>query len=304
MATLKVGKKIMKALQVLLILFPILAFGQASSGNLALPTNTSVSEWKFPSTETLHQYLRISYFGEFTGSSIKKLDDNQVNPEGQRTRDPVSMWHSFNVLGRFYNKTSLYMSPRFYTVFGDRNELKNNQDPHVVVMDDWQFGFSQNWIKDDKFSWDTRFSHRAPMSQASRNESIDSQIEVLQVVTWKPIAPIFILSQTNLRYYKYEPQVKEERYRINQLTAFNWIFNDKWRLQLFNEFDLQHRNPKEGSQKKDWNYFKKYKNNPAVGIGYNPFTRLTLMPYIKALNDTDIRNETVVFGLWAFASVF
>lgn len=294
----------MKALLVLLTLFTFSSYAQSTGLNFSSPSNTSTSNWSFPTVEKLHQYLRISYFGELTGSSIKKWDDNQVNPEGQRTRDPVNMWHSFNVLGKVYNKTSLYMSPRFYTVFGDRNELKKDQDPHVVVLDDWQFGVSQNWIKNEKFSWDTRFSHRAPISQASRNENIDSQMEMLQVVTWKPISQIFILSQTNLRYYQYEPQVKDERYRINQLTAFNWIFNDKWKAQIFNEFDLQHRNPKEGAGSRKWNHFKKYKNNPAIGIGYNPLPKLTLMPYLKALNDEDIRNETVVFGLWAFGTVF
>lgn len=299
----------MKALALIVGLF-LMSEVHAQTTSLSLPaapstpSNTSSTTFGGFNTTRLHEYLRISYFGELAGSSIKKWDDNQINPDGTKSRDPMNMWHSFNITNKIYNNTSFFMSPRFYTVFGDRNDLRDTQDQHVVVMDDWQFGFAQNWVKTDKFSWGSRLSHRAPMSTASKFENIDSQVELLQVVTWKPIPQIFILSQTNVRYYKYEPKVTDERYRLNQLTAANWIFNDKWKAQIFNEFDLQHRNPKEGPRARNWNYFKKYKNHPAIGIGYNPIASLTLMPYVKALNDEDVRPETMMFGLWAFGTVF
>lgn len=295
----------MKALLVTLLLaFSVPSFAQSATTLTGPPSNTSAANWSTGKINKLHEYLRISYFGELYGSSIKKWDDNQINAQGQKLADPMSIWHSFNVLAKIKGNTSFFVSPRFYTVIGDRNELRPNQDQHVLVIDDWQFGLNQGWIKTDTFSWNTRVSHRAPFSIASKNERIDSQVEMLQVLTWKPMAQIFILAQTNIRYYMYEPEVKEERYRLNQLTAVNWIFNDKWKAQLFNEFDLQHRNPNSGPKQKKWNYFKKYKDYPAIGIGYNPIPQLTLMPYIKALNDTDIRPETVMFGLWAFGTVF
>ncbi len=295
-------------MKVFIILLGLITFSQAfaqTSATFASPlSNTSSTTFGNWNTERLHNYLKVTYFGELSGSSIKKWDDNQINAQGQRTRDPMSMWQSFNILTKLYDRTSFFMSPRFFTVIGDRNELRPNQDQNIVVMDDWQFGINQNWIKTDKVSWDSRLTHRAPFSIASRNEQLNSQVELLQVVTWKPIPQIFVFSQTNARYFMYKAGVEEERYRLNQMTAINWIFNDKWKAQIFNEFDLQHRNPTSGSQHRDWNYFKKYKNYPAVGLGYNPLPHLTLMPYLKALNDVDIRPETVMFGLWAFGTVF
>ena len=91
---------------------------------------------------------------------------------------------------------------------------------------------------------------------------------------------------------------------MNQLTAFNYILNDKWRIQLFNEFDLQHRADKEGPKQKQWNYFKKYRNYIATGVGYSVTKNLIVMPFLKALNDEDIRPETMQVGLWAFGKVF
>lgn len=270
----------------------------------ATPMNTSTSQQSYGLVQKLHERFRVTYFGELYGPNAKKWDDNQYDRDGNKMRDPMSMWQSFNVLTKVYDRTSFFMSPRVYTVIGDRNDLKDNQDKHVITMDDWQFGFNQNWVKTEKTTWDSRLTHRAPMSVASRNDRIDSQMELLQVVTWKPIPQVFVLSQSNVRYYVYENQVEDERYRLNQMTAVNWIFNDYWRIQLFNEFDMQHRNPKDGPGSKDWNYFKKYKDIIAMGVGFNPTHHLTIMPFVKALNDTNIRPETMQIGLWAFGTVF
>lgn len=271
-----------------------------------VPASSGVSQgtWAGMDLAKLHERFLISYFGELLGASMKKWDDNQINPQGQKTADPANMWHSFNILTKISGGTSLFISPRFFTQFGDRNDLPADHDQHVVVMDDWQFGFQQSWIKNSQFTWDSRLTHRAPMSVASKEEHIDSQTELLQVVTWKPIAQIFVYSQTDMRYYVYDRTVNEQRYRLNQMTAINWIFNDKWRIQAFQEFDMQHRAPKEGDGKKDANYFKKYKDYLAIGIGYSVSHGLTLMPFIKALNDTDIRPETMQYGMWAFGRVF
>lgn len=293
----------MRAVFCLIYLFSSMALAQ-TTGNISSPSNTSSGSFSSDFMAQVRERLKISYFGELSGPNAKRWDDNQSDFEGNRLRDPVNMWHNFNVSTKIYNKTSFVMSPRFYTVFGDRNDLKDNQDQHVVVMDDWQFGLQQQIIKTNSFGWATRLTHRAPFSVDSRNNRIDSQIEWLQVVTWAPISEIFILSQTNLRYYKYEPDAPDERYRMNQLTAFNYILNDRWKIQLFNEFDLQHRSPKDGPKQKDWNYFKKYKNVYATGIGYNFSPNLTLMPFVKALNDQDIRPETIQIGMWAFGRVF
>lgn len=290
----------------------------STSPSMNAPTNTSTGSFGSGFMQQVRERLRISYFGELYGPNAKKWDDNQYDGAGTKMTDPVQMWHNFNVSTKLFGKTSFVMSPRFYTIFGDRNDIVRNndsnerrrrqarQDENVVVMDDWQFGFQQNIIKEEKVTWDSRLTHRAPFSTVSQTANIDSQIEWMQGVTWKPIPQIFVLSQSTLRYYMYEEQVTEERYRMNQLTAFNWIFNDKWKVQLFNEFDMQHRNPKDKNANghKQWNYFLKNKNIIATGLGYNFSPNLTIMPYIKALNDEDIRPETLQIGFWAFGKVF
>jgi hypothetical protein len=280
------------------------AFAQQASGtatNVEATSNFNLSGFNLT---RLHEYVKVGYFGELYGPSAKKWDDNQYNSQGQKTGDPVSMWHNFNITGKVYNNTSLFVSPRFYTIFGDRNDMRDTQDQHNVTIDDWQFGVQQTWMKTPTFGWDSRLSHRAPFSVASRNDHIDSQVELLQAMTWKPLTYISILSQTNLRYYVYDNEGKDNRYRMNQLTAINYIFNDKWRVQLFNEFDLQHRAPKDGPGQKQWNYFQKYRNYIATGVGYNVTQNLIVMPFLKALNDEDIRPETLQVGLWAFGKVF
>jgi hypothetical protein len=286
-----------------LILLALPVFAQNSNSltfNSSLQSVQDISSRLWQSTL---ERSKVSYFAEMSGPSAKKWDDNQINSDGSKSRDPINMWHSFNMQYRMFGKTSLFMSPRFYTAIGDRNDLRDNQDQSVVALDDWQFGFSQNWIKTNQFSWDTRISHRAPISSASKQENIDSQVELLQVLTWKPISQVYILSQSNVRYYQYENQVDSERYRLNQMTAISWMFNDKWRTQVFSEFDMQHRNSKEGAGHKDMNYLKKYKNIMAVGVGYNPIPTLTIMPFLKALNDQDIRPETMQIGFWVFGKV-
>jgi len=41
----------------------------------------------------------------------------------------------------------------------------------------------------------------------------------------------------------------------------------------------------------------------AVGVGYNPIPSLTIMPFLKALNDQDIRPETMQIGFWMFGKL-
>ena len=316
----------MKALVLILVFAASQALAQQTTTTIAAPvaaasaapSNTTAGTLDSGFMRVVRERFKTSYFGELYGPNAKRWDDNQYDANGVKMNDPVQMWHNFNVGWKLFGKTSAVMSPRFYTIFGDRNDINksNNSnerrkrqarmDENVVVMDDWQFGFQQNIIKNETVTLDSRITHRAPFSTVSKTANIDSQIEWMQGATWKPIPQIFILSQSTIRYYLYEEQVTEERYRLNQLTAFNYIFNDKWKVQLFNEFDMQHRNAKDKNAKghKDWNYFLKNKNIIATGLGYNFSPNLTIMPYIKALNDEDIRPETMQIGLWAFGRVF
>lgn len=306
-----------------LIFLPALAHAQQTTTSLkgsaaAAPANTTVGTFSSGPMQTIRDRLKISYFGELYGPNAKRWDDNEYDANGNKLNDPVRMWHNFNVGWKLFGRTSAVMSPRFNTIFGDRNDyIRSNEsnrrkrrqarnDENVVAIDDWQFGLQQNIVKTDTVTFDSRLTHRAPFSTASQTANIDSQIEWMQGVTWKPIAPIFILSQSTIRYYLYEEQVTDERYRLNQLTAINYIFTDKWKVQLFNEWDLQHRNPKDKNAKghREWNYFQKNKNIIALGLGYNVVPSLTLMPFVKALNDEDIRPETMQIGLWAFGKVF
>lgn len=255
------------------------------------------------------QNLKIRYFGEFIGSSLKKWDDNQVDNNGIRTGTPVNYWNLFNFNYKILPRTSFIISPRFYLQVGDRNDLRKNEDPHVIQWDDTAFGLNQDFYKSPKFIYQGRLTHRQPTSAASQEALIDSQIEYQNDLTFLPTPSISILFWNTFRYYAYEAAKNEERYRINFTTLYNFMLSDKWKMQLMHELDMQHRNvkyavPKKNLKEKDWNYFNKNKHTLAFGIGYSPSRALTVMPFVKALNDQDIRPETMQFGLWILSSLY
>ncbi len=280
---------------VICLMLSSLAHGQASpTFSAQLPKDLS--------TNRLRDRLRVNYFGEINGPSAKKWDDNQYDREGNRTADPVGMWHKFGFRGRVADQTFLGLSPRFITVFGDRGELSEDDDRHTVVVDDGVFSIQQIWVRTDRFSTATKLAWRAPFSTDSRNKGIDGQGEVEQSFGWEAAPELTFSLDLGVRRYFYEGGVNEERVRLNETLITEYVIDDHWSTQVYHEWDLQHRAPKEGSEgRRKWNYFERNKHILGVGLGYSPVKNLTVMPFIKSLNETDIRPETMQIGMWAFA---
>lgn len=283
----------------------LLSGGAFAQSTKTSATNTSSTELSTLSWGKIKEKFRISYFSETLGPSIKKWDDNEIEDDGRKKREPMTMYHSFNVRYSLTQKFNLFMSPRVSTVIGDRNDIRKNADPHVIVMDDWQFGIFYTFLRTPTFQYNNRFTHRAPFSTKSRNENIDSQIEWQHDFTWMPRPEWRIILWNNYRYYAFNEDATEERYRINFTTLINYQINDRFNAQVMHEWDMQHRNTNDSSSPKhrDPLFLKRYKNYFSYGMGYSPVPSLTIIPFIRVLDERNIRNETTMVGLWILGRV-
>lgn len=291
----------------ILLVVSIQALAQTTSTPLpsTSASNTSVASFDSLSWDKIKSKLKINYFSETLGPSVKKWDDNEIEDDGSKKREPMTMYHSFNVRALTGKQFNLFMSPRFSTAIGDRNDLRANQDDNVFMMDDWQYGIYYSFITTPTFNYAQSLTHRAPYSQKSRNENIASQVEWQHLVNWALRPEIRILHWTNLRYYEFEQEATEERYRINWRTIGNYTINDKWNVQLAYEFDIQHRNNENPDNRKhrDMNYMKRYHSYTSLAVGYSPIQNWTVMPFIRTVDERNIRNETTILGLWVLGKV-
>lgn len=287
----------------LLLLLSTQVFAQSTAQAPAAPVSqAAVSSF---SLENIKARFRIAYFSETLGPSINKWDDNEIGDDGTKQREPMTMYHSLNIRFRMVDQLSFFMSPRMATAIGDRNDIRQNADPHVIMMDDWQFGFHYTFYKTPTLNYAQTLTHRAPFSTKSRNENIDSQVEWQHQVTWA-IAPAWrLLHWTNFRHYEYNDDAIEERHRINARNILNYTINDKWNAQIAYELDLQHRNRKDEDHPKhrDTNFMKRYHSYTSVGVGYSPTPNFTLIPFVRTVDERNIRNETTVVGLWLLGNI-
>jgi hypothetical protein len=269
------------------------------------PMTTSESIFPSLSLSRLKEKFKINYFSETLGPSLNKWDDNEIEDNGVKKREPMTMYHSFNVRYLWNEKFNLFMSPRVNTIIGDRNDIRKNSDPHVVAMDDWQFGIFYTFVKTPTFQYNQRFTHRAPFSTKSRNENIESQVEWQHDITYAFTPAFRYILWNNYRYYAMENDSVEERYRINFTSLFTYDFNDKWKTQLMHEWDMQHRNTNDSDNPKhrDLMFFKRYRNYVSVGIGYSPTPNFSIIPYIRMLDERNVSNETLMVGLWMLGKV-
>lgn len=269
------------------------------------PVNTSFGQSSIFSLESLKTQFKINYFSETVGPSIKKWDDNEVyyNDSTQtysKSRTPMTMYHSFNVRYLYSDQLNIFMSPRFSTVFGDRNDLKSTQEQRNIYSDDWQFGIFYTLIKNKNFQYNNRLTHRAPISKNSQDENIISQVEWQHDLTYAFTPSLRGILWNNYRYYVYNENSTIERYRINFTGLLNYTLNDTWNVQFMNDFDLQHRGDKDVNSPKHRKFFnmKRNRNYMSFGVGYTPIRNLTFIPYVRILDERNIRNETTTLGLW------
>jgi len=291
----------MKMFLMTIVLSSLSSFAIAQSGNIAtmqtnLGSGYDISKWR--------ENLKITYLGEAIGASMQKWDDNQYDKYGNKTSSPASLWNNFGVRYKVLERTTVIFSPRFYTQIGDRNDLKPTEDQNVFVMDDFMYSISQQVYKGEKLSYGMRISHRNPDSTSSRLSQIKSQVEYQNDITWLPTAALSVLNWSSFRYYVYDRDRNEQRYRFNLTTLVNYSINDSWRVQMMHEWDMQHRAPKNGNSTRSWNHLQQYKDTVAFGVGYSIVPQLTVVPFLKLLNDQDIRYATTQVGFWVLGTIF
>jgi hypothetical protein len=291
----------------LLFLVCSASFAQTTSSSLpaSAPANTSQSSFSIFSLDNLKTKFKINYFSETVGPTIAKWDDNEYSDAGTKNREPMTMYHSLNVRYIVTERFNVFMSPRFSTVIGDRNDLRATQEQNVFYSDDWQFGVFYTFVKTPTFQYNNRFTHREPFSRKSRFENINSQIEWQHDITWMPAPAVRIIHWNNYRYYAYNNESTEERFRINFTTLVNYTWSDKWNTQFMHNLDLQHRNPKDSDNRKhrDMNFMKRNTHNLSFGQGYSPIPSLTFIPFIRLMDERNIRNETTIVGLWMLGKI-
>lgn len=278
-----------------------------STTNTSLSNTSTTNFDQTPRILRWRENLRIGYFGELLGPSAKKWDDNQYDMNGNKTGTPMSYYNQFMMNYRFLPTTSFLVSPRFFTIIGDRNDLPKTEDQHNIYMDDLAIGITQEFYRDQQVTWRARLTHRHPINAASKNAQIKSQAEYQNDIFWMITPSLTLLEWTTFRYYVYESDKNENRYRLNNTAILSYIFNDKWKMQFFHEIDLQHRAPKEGPRdlnKQKWNYFEKYRNHVAVAVGYSPTPDWTFLPFIKMLNDERWDTDTAQLGFWVLGRIF
>jgi hypothetical protein len=290
-----------------MFLLLLLVSGQAFAQSPANTTPAATTTATLPgfSFSKLKAKFRVDYFSETLGPSINKWDDNEIGDDGTKQREPMTMYHSLGIRYLLTEKLNLVVNPRVATVIGDRNDIRTNADPHVVVADDWQFGFQYNFYKTQRVSYSQALTHREPFSTKSRNENIDSQVEWTHFVNAAITPSLRLLHWTNFRYYAVNEDANYERHRLSFRTIFNYTLTDKWNTQLAYEFDLQHRNTNDESdpRHRDMNFMKRYHSYTSLAVGYSPTPNLTVMPFIRTVDERNIRNETTIVGLWILGKI-
>lgn len=269
------------------------------------PANTSQVNFPSLSWEKIRSKLKINYFNFATGPSLKKWDDNEISDQGTKNREPVTMYHSFNVRILTGEKFNLFLVPRFDNPMGDRNDLKENQDHHVFMADDLDIGFYYTFIGKHEFNYAQALTRRLPYSTKSRNENIDSMYVWQHLVNWAITPAWRLLHWNTYTYYDFNKNSTIDRYRINWRTILNYSFNDRWSTQVSYELDIQHIGPNRSSapRQREWNFMQRYHSYTTLGIGYTPIPNWTILPYIRSQDERNIRNETTVLGFMLMGKI-
>lgn len=287
---------------VLLLILTTNLYAQSS----ASPVSTSTFELPSISWEKLRSKTRINYFNFATGPNLARLDNNETSDQGTQNREPISMYHSLNIRFNTVGRTDLLIVPRMVTPMGDRDDLRDSQDHHSIMMDDWDFGVYQTIVKTQTFDYSQAVTYRAPFSVKSRdNDRIDRFFVWSNQVNWALPYHFRLLHWTTLTYYDFDETSTIERYRFLNRTLLNYSISDRWVSQIGYELDLQHLNPHDSSSRKHraMNFTKRYHSYITAGIGYNPAPQWTVLPYLRALDERNIRNETLALGFMIFGRV-
>lgn len=277
-----------------------------AQGELAnLPSSTSTRKIESFKLANWKKNLKVTYFGDYTATTLKKWDDNVYSSSGVRTNRPVNLYNELNTQYQFSDNWSLFTRATFSYQIGDRNELSDTDDQSVISMGDSLVGVLYTIFRNKNVIYNGRVTHKQSTSDYSKSIDQKSELEYRNFVIWFPTYTSTILIWNSYRFYVYGDENDQERYRINNRVIYNYSFNDTWGMQMMSEFVLQHRASKEGPGTRKWNHFEKYKSSVALGATYKVLNRrLTLIPNIEAQNYEDIRPETLQFGVTLLGKIF
>lgn len=283
----------------LLLLVCTQVYAQSTATLPSAPAaNTTTTTFPSLSWEKIKSKMRVNYFNFATGPNLKRMDNNETLDNGTQDIVPTAMYHSLNIRYNIQGNFDLFISPRMITPMGDRKELKPGMDDNAVMADDWDFGGYYTFINKPTFNYAQALTYRVPFSNKSRGENVDRFYVHQQVINWS-IAPEWrFLHWTQFNYYDFNNQSSSTRYRLLFRNLLNYTITDKWMTQFGYEIDLQHRNPKDSANEKyrHQNFFKRYHSYLTLGLGYSPVRNWTFLPYIRSLDERNIRMETTALG--------
>ncbi|HLW56410.1 MAG TPA: hypothetical protein VKY27_03440 [Bacteriovoracaceae bacterium] len=275
-----------------------------ASSDLALVQSSRPSKPEEFDVLNWRKNLRIGYFGDYSFTTLKKLDDNQYNSDGTKNRMPISLLNEFNISYNITPNLALYSKPEFYVVTGDRNDLDDTYDRNLVTMGDVLMGFQYRAYRGPKANYSIRVTHGHPFSKYSRDQNLKSETDFQNFIIWFPTRDITMLIWNTYRYYIYDSDVNSRRYRINNRFIFSYKWTDTWGYQFNSEYVLQHRAPKTGPRQRKWNHFSVYRNTLSWGVTYKLNNYLTIIPNVEAQDLENVKWETLQLGVTFLGRIF
>jgi hypothetical protein len=278
--------------------------------------NTSKAELGDSLYKHLKKNLRIRYFSEFLGSSPYKLDDNQPDATtGEKTADPINLWNQISFNYHFGYKMNLVVNPRFTLQIGDKRDLTESatQDTDTLYWEDWLVGFQGVVYTNGNFAYFARAGSRIPMSKFSRNTHMVAQPEYFHDFNYTINKEWSVGMWQMNRFYVYDKQGTNERRRHYFAPYFNYSINDKAKVEVYYEYEVQHNQPK---GKRDWNYLNKNFSDIYAGVSFVLSPSLSLYPFF-IINDQELFDhkvakgedfdpllKTTKMGMWIMATLF
>lgn len=278
----------------------------STAASAANTTSGDVSESR--TMKLLRDHLQVRYFAEFLGPNVKRLDDKSVDTDSKGNyaagEDPINTFHQLSLRWRTGKTTRVFVEPRFTTQMGNREALQNaGKESGVVRAEDFRAGVMDvYWTSEDKV-WSTtyRLGNRFPTSEASRDANITAQPEGLHILSWTPNKDWNVSLWNQLRYYWYEPQVENERWRLYTGPSVTYTINDTFSIFAMYEHEQNHAAP---AGKRNYFHSTNSLQDLYAGVNINITQSLTIYPFIRMAQLKKFNDETMQIGAWVMGAVF
>ena len=282
------------------------AMAQTSSSSVGNTTTGDVSKSSF--RKTLDEHLQVRYFAEFLGPNVKRFDVKYVDVDSKgnysAAEDPIGTFHQFSVRWKTGNSARVFVEPRFTTHFGDRAQLQAaDKESGAIRMEDFRAGVMDNYWSSEGKVWSTtyRLGNRFPTSEASRDSNITAQPEGLHILSWTPNKEWNVSLWNQLRYYWYETQVDNERWRLYTGPSVTYTFNDTYSAFVMYEHEQQH-SASEG--KRSYLHSVNTLQDIYAGVNINITPSLTVYPFVRMAQLRKFNDETMQIGAWVMGAIF